>query len=248
MPTCPNHAAEEIAGSCARCGDFVCRLDGRTVEKELLCLRCAPLREADHLERFRRELHGRMDLPVVLFGIFCPILTGVLIWWAPPLEAAFGIGGIAIFCAYLLRKAWARVALFALPAAAIGLAIPHGPGAVLAALVAGVIPTAMIASAYASPRNRLAFGLEVGRRDLAKLYDASRNNPRAQESVLLAILGLAFPPALVLSLALAVYGLTRVDPHASPPVGKRGHALVGIAISLAGIALYVVLILRTFKY
>ncbi len=107
------------------------------------------------------EPKARADAFVVLFGAVCPMATLVAMWWAPPLEAAFGVGGIALFAAYLLRKPWARAAIFALPAAGIGLAIPHGMETVLLALGPAAAGGALAAVAWRSPRNRAAFGLDA---------------------------------------------------------------------------------------
>jgi hypothetical protein len=236
MPTCPAHAAEELIGPCERCGDFVCKLDSRVLEGKRLCVaRCAAEVESDYLERYRRELWGKMDGWVFWFGILSPFFTLIGIWWAPPLEAAVGIGGTAIFIAYLLRKPWARVALFLMPPTHILLSIPQGGEAVGAAFAVSLFTTLLVTGAYLSPRNRLAFRLTVSRAQLRKLWDVYRNNPRARESVALGILGWPLPILAPVGVAMAIYGLLQVNPASDPPIGKRSHAMAGLLLSIASI-------------
>src|SRR5262245_51448099 len=106
--------------------------------------------EVEALERFRSEVGGRPDSFVWFFGAGCLGARLVLLWWAPPLEAAYGVGGAAVFCGYLLRRPWARDTLFVLPAAGLGLSVPYGRPTVDIALAAAVAATALIAVAHAS--------------------------------------------------------------------------------------------------
>jgi hypothetical protein len=235
---CPRHAGETLLGPCERCGDFVCPLESRAVEGRRLCLRCAPIVEGDYLERYRREMLGRPDGFWVLFGVICPVLTAVFMWSAPPLEAAFGVGGLAIFAGYFLKHPWARVALFLCPAAGIGLAVPHGPDALGGALAAGAVGGATVLGAYLSPQNRLTFGLDVERPQLERLWNIYRNNPRARDALYAAVFGWLVWVFLPIGLLLGIYALTQVNERGDPPIGRRREAVAAIVVASLGIAVW----------
>ena len=82
-------------------------------------------------------------------------------------------------------------------------------------------------------RARLFFRLEVPRPELQRYYRLHHDNPTARMALQVAVLGLVFPFVGVFALGLGVAGLTRVDPKATPPVGKRAHAIAAMLLGAA---------------
>jgi hypothetical protein len=57
-----------------------------------------------------------------------------------------------------------------------------------------------------------------------------------------AIVGLLIPGVSLIGLACCLMGLSRVDPKATPPIGRRGMAIAGTILSVIGIAGWTTLI------
>jgi hypothetical protein len=241
-PACRAHAAESIRGTCVRCGDFVCRLDSVERDGRLLCLACAA-RAVEHLERMRLEYWGKRDGFAILFGgvgtvanLLMAAAVGVPAALAGrPGPLAFAALGAAVDGAYYFGVPAARWGVIVLPVVA---ALGEPRIATPFFLLAFALPVA----AFFDTRNRLFFRIEVPERRLAKLYDTLKNNSEARNGFGLALVGLVFPVALVIALPLAIVGLSRVDPYAEPPVGRRKQAIAGIAIAALGIAAWAAVI------
>jgi hypothetical protein len=234
--TCPAHASEPILGSCERCGDFVCRLDSERWEGRLHCRACARRFSAEWLEAFRRELWGKRDGFAYLYGVLgtgANLLTATFSGRHGFAGAnAFGpvlvlsLAAAVIDVAYFFRARWARIAVMLLPLATA--ALPGGRGN---PLPFALVSVAIGLAAYFDTRNRLFFRIDVDEPKLRALHDLLRNNPLARRGLVLAVGGLFFPPFAVAALPASIVGLLRVDPAARPPVGRRGQAIAGIAIS-----------------
>jgi hypothetical protein len=93
-------------------------------------------------------------------------------------------------------------------------------------------------AAYFDTRNKLFFKIDVPEAKLLKLWDRMRNNVIASTGLALGVLGLLVPGAGIFGLVCSLIGLSRVNPKAEPPIGKRGHAIAGIVLSVIGTLLW----------
>ncbi|MDF1660465.1 MAG: hypothetical protein P1V97_01750 [Planctomycetota bacterium] len=81
----------------------------------------------------------------------------------------------------------------------------------------------------------MAFKIDIDEAALEALYHRHSGNQEARFSVAMSVLGVLAPPLLLLSLILAVIGINNEDPEAWPPIEGRGHAMIGLALSIFGL-------------
>ncbi len=91
-------------------------------------------------------------------------------------------------------------------------------------------------------RTRLFFRRSVERSELRQHYERYGSNWQASSAARLSALSLFMPPLALVSLGLAVWGLSRVDKRAVPPVGGLGSALGAVIISVLCLTLWGLLI------
>jgi hypothetical protein len=248
-PRCPVHPDRPAAGTCQRCGAFACAEElSAPVAGRSLCAACGARPDADYLEAFRLKYWGRRDAFTWLWATAIPFLLAAGIGQAfdrqgldaAPLLAIALAGAISFF-----GRRWSRPLVFVVPAA-IGLwaavkfareVVRSAPGpatvAFLGAIFAaffGVLPLLIAVAAYRDARRALFFRVPLRRERLQKAWNVYANNSAARTGWLLSLSGLIIPGLGLLGLALSWYGLTRVDPAAHPPIGRKRQAIAGVVL------------------
>lgn len=234
--TCPRHPDAAAIGACTRCGGFVCAQDVVLLDSKPYCQACAALPEVDYLEQLRLKHWGKRDGWAWLF-----LFNGVLLPFAavPQLLGELAVVGVlelvlaAASLAYFFRFRPARYLVLALPVLALVsafLATGEPIGAVFA-----LFPLLVGLAIFFDTRNRLFFKIPVPRAQLQRLWDVYENNPLARAGFMGGLLSLLMFPLAPVALALSIVGLTRVNPAAHPPVGRKGQAIAGIVLSALGL-------------
>jgi len=94
----------------------------------------------------------------------------------------------------------------------------------------GIWPVLITLAIYQNTRNKLFFKEDVPREALEKAWHLYANNTVARAGFILGLIGLAAFPLAPMALLCSIIGLRRVDPTASPPIGRKGQAIAGIAL------------------
>jgi hypothetical protein len=240
---CQFHPDAPVLGTCARCGTFFCAQDRASVEGRDYCAACAKRPDVDYLEAFRLKYWGKRDLWAWFVGVggFLNLTLGLLGFVFGEGDASvrvlqatlvvMGSVGIAFWAGFPK----ARLAVLLLPVvliAAESFVVP-----VPFALVHGILPLLFAIGIFRDTRNRLFFKVEVPREALQKAWHLYANNTVARSGILLSSAGLFIPVFAPFGLVCSLIGLKRVDPHAHPPVGRKGQAIAGIvlgAVALLG--------------
>jgi tetrahydromethanopterin S-methyltransferase subunit C len=103
-----------------------------------------------------------------------------------------------------------------------------------------VVGLVLCTLAYFDPRNRLAFRIEVSDGELARLHKRL-SNATAIRSLVYGALSLGVPFLGLFSLSLGLVAWRRADRNAWPPIGGRGVALAGVAVSCTGLVMWTAL-------
>ncbi len=238
-PRCAVHPDKDAGATCQRCGNFLCGACRHWVMAAVYCPTCAARPEINYLETFRLQFWGRRDAWTYLVGLVTLVLLGaalkVLVEGSLPVGLAMlcaaGVGG-----AFFLGQRWARVGLMLVPVATGLLTMPQAGAAVLAVCF---VPFCAALQIYLDPRNRLFFRIDIPKSALRKLWDLHANNPLARHALTLGISSVFMPVLAPLALLFGFLGLRRVDPHARPPIGRKGQALTGIALGVGSVVLWV---------
>ena len=233
---CPVHPGRPALGACARCGIFYCDRDHRVVHGKAYCEDCSGRPEVDYLEAFRLKYWGKRDgwAWLVGLGAVVNVISGLVIFASGEVEAMpaalFQLlaGVVGVF--FWLGVSWARKALIGVPLGSMAVGLLSGdPTSVPRGIFALLITVAI----YFDTRNKLFFKQEVPPSALQKAWDLYMNNTMARAGFLLGLLSFA-PGVGVLALICAVIGLRRVDPKATPPIGRKGQAIAGIVLGALG--------------
>ena len=244
---CQRHPGEPIAGTCDRCGNFVCRLDAEVQSSgRTICADCRAHGEVDWLQAFKMEYWGKRDGYAWLFGIGAILnsLGAFVLVMSAARSPAANLPGLALIVgvvsvvagiqvAYFFGLRFARAAIIGVTLAAFVLGMNAGqpnPLAFLGLLVA--------LGAYYDTRNRLFFKIDVPEEKVKKLWDRYRNNQAAQAGLMCGVVGLIVPGVAVAGLLCSLIGLARVDPTKVPPIGKKAHAIAGLICSVIGNGLW----------
>ncbi|WP_375769313.1 hypothetical protein NR798_00095 [Archangium gephyra] len=230
-PPCPRHPEQPAVGTCTRCGGFYCEAEALRHEERTYCEACGVLPEVGHLEGMKRKLWGKRDGWAWLMLASAPLhlaftvamgMDGLWHW------AVLGAADTAVVGAWFLGVRLARPALLLLPPLWLGGFLLKGRD--LWVLVPLVPAMGLALWLYASTRVRLFFQLEVDGERLERLWDARENNPLARLALVCGLAGLVVPVVAPLAMLLGLVGLHRVNPGATPPIGKRMHALAGVML------------------
>jgi hypothetical protein len=109
--------------------------------------------------------------------------------------------------------------------------------------VVGALFSILIAlAAYNSPRNKLAFQIEIDERALQRVYDTFISNTLAMRAAWYSVFLGFVPFAGLVTLGMGVVALRRADASAWPPRGGRTPALIAIVVSLLWSLSWVVVI------
>jgi hypothetical protein len=269
---CATHPEEPITGTCERCGGFVCQLDTRSLFERTYCPACIGLPDVNYLEAFRLEVSGWADGFGSIYGFGGTVLNVALLLYAlmpwitprnaPPsgseivYSAIVGVWSafsIAISLSYLAGRVWTRQAVFAPSSVFVALALSRlgigGNGLAqvyppTADALAFTVPLVTACLAWRSTANKLYFKLPVTEPALHRYWRVLRDNPIARQGFYASFFAFCVPGASVLTLVASTVGLARVDANARPPQGRRGQAIAGIVLSLAGLVFWAVVLSR----
>ncbi len=224
------------AETCTRCGAFL-GPDARTIQGRAYCLVCAERPEVNYLAAFRRSYEGRRDalawlaLPAGLTNIDRAL--GARHWTGAVSLLVLGLLEVAFFA----RQRWSRWGL--LPAqcavAASSIVVAAGPaegGQAMGRAISTLVFTTLV---LFNARNRLFFRLPVSETELARVWNVYENNSPARVGFALGVVSLVVWPFAVLALPLSLVGLSRVNPTATPPIGRRRQAIAGMVCSVIGL-------------
>jgi hypothetical protein len=234
-PRCATHPEQASTGTCARCGTFFCAGCTRVLFDVAYCATCAERPEVSYLERFRLKFWGKRDswawtMGLCGLGLAAFAVTMALDQWYPLALAFAGCAGVC--GAFFLGRPWARTALIA--ASMLSAAVCAQQRLVPAAAALALLFLTAVA-VHGNTRSQLFFRQPVPVYKLQALWHLLENNPLARSALSCAILGLILPLLAPLGIVLGVIALRRVNPHAVPPIGRKGHAVT--AIVLGGLTL-----------
>jgi hypothetical protein len=250
------HPEAVAVAVCDRCGDYHCAACHKRIAGQALCASCRQLPGVDYLEETRLRYWGKRDGFVWYFGGFSVLSQLLALRRAVPLDVATlsgqalwtivgiaylllyrpaRIGLIVAACANALVIAW-RAAYGTIPLTAAQLKLLGGStGFGIMSVVAAVLTLLLVIAAYQSPRNKLAFEIEIDESDLRRVYDTYRSNPLAMRAAWYGALSLFLPFSGAITLAMGAVALRRANLSAWPPRGGRKPALIGIVLSALGV-------------
>ncbi|RKH49083.1 DUF4190 domain-containing protein [Corallococcus llansteffanensis] len=252
LARCAVHPEMPAAGTCSRCGGFVCTdclkvmpgLAGR-----VFCSACAARPEVNYLEAFRLEFWGRRDrwawtVGLVSLGLLALGLVSALDQRAPTaLRLLFTfLTPVPVGVAFFLGRSWARHALVATPVATpVVMAVLLEPSSreEVALMMVCAVPALIIAVViHSDVRNQLFFRRPVTPGQLKALWNVRRNNPLARHALSFGLSGVLLPVFAPLAVLCGAVALRRVDPEAHPPIGRGGQALAGLILGIASLLLW----------
>jgi hypothetical protein len=239
---CAYHPERTSLGICDRCGSFYCGECFKERAGKRICNACLALPGVDHIAETRRKFWGKRDNFVWYFGLVGSL--GALSGLAVAIAAAqwSGIAAnalmLGLLVSYFMLQRWSRKALFALaPLTVVGVA-GEQPAQLAGAGLGALIWTLFLVAALTSPRNKLAFKIDVGDDEVQRLYDQYVSNPNAMRALVYGVLSLFLPVLAPVALAFGIQSLRRVKPNAWPPVGGRRAALTGVVVSVVALLLW----------
>lgn len=211
----------------------------RRLVNGVYCADCAVRPEVDFLDAYKREHWGKRDSWAWLLGLTGlasaatsafllttidlaePFLTGALPWLV--FTALYAIVGVAFW----FRVRHARTALVVLVALlCVVLVAALGPMAIGTMM----IPLGIAASALTTTRTKLFFQMDVTAATLEKEWRRLYDNPIARQALSYGLGSLLFPLFGPLAVVMGLVGLSRVNPNATPSIGGRTAALVGLGL------------------
>jgi hypothetical protein len=231
---CPQHPDRPSTFSCDRCGSFACAEEQQRAQGLLVCEACFARPELSWLELWRRRVEGTRDLWTWYEAAFIPVHVGLAVWLS--MGGLYGPAVIELLAAglsvpFVRGRDWARPMLLLGVPVLRGLTLTVVLG--LSGFLMALLPLVVSAGIYRDPRNQLFFRLPLTDKELASAWELHGNNVAARVGASVALLSFLFPPLLVLwplTFAACVYGLTQVDPKATPPIGRRGSAIAGLVL------------------
>ncbi|MDP1918508.1 MAG: hypothetical protein Q8L14_19830 [Myxococcales bacterium] len=205
----------------------------------MFCADCAARPEVDFLDAYKREHWGKRDSWAWLLGLTGlvsaatsafllttidlaePFLTGALPWLV--FTALYAVIGVAFW----FRVRHARAALVVL-VVLLGIVLVAALGPM--ALGTMMIPLAIAASALTTTRTKLFFQMDVTAAALEKEWRRRYDNPMARQALSYGLASLFFPLFGPIAFVTGLIGLSRVNPTATPSIGGRKAALVGVLL------------------
>jgi hypothetical protein len=225
------------ADTCTRCGVFL-TADARRVGGKRYCPTCAVRPDVDYLEAFRLKYWGKRDAWAWLIGISALTslarAAGALVEGAPWLVVSglvLAVAGVLFF----LGLRWARLAYAAalvMQGTAVALSVGPEDQHIVWGVFVGValLPLLVFLAVTRDTRSQLFFKDDIPRAKLEKAWHLYANNSLARSGFMLSLLSLMTPVG-PLALGLSIAGLARVNPTATPPIGRKGQAIAGIVLS-----------------
>ncbi|MBZ4335931.1 DUF4190 domain-containing protein [Corallococcus interemptor] len=252
---CAVHPDLPAGGTCFRCGSFICADCATSVaglEARLYCQACAARPDVNYLEALRQRYQGRRDEWAWVVGgvtvLLCVATAAALAQWG--LRATRGslftllpLVPVPVGVAFFLGQRWARHALLVTPlvmAVVADALVPDGRFLYFLCAIPGVLTGLHV---HRDVRNQLFFRLPVSPGALKALWDQRYNNPMARQALRLGYSSLVMPLLAPFAVICGAVALKRVDPAATPPIGRRGQALAGLVLGLIGPLLWGVAVL-----
>lgn len=237
MPQCAVHPGSEAVGACARCGRFYCAAEQIDLDLRTYCGECGVRDDVDWLGNRYRKLEGkRSGLAWFLVLLGLPVAATSV---AALLNAETGgerglFGGLLLMSVGAMTvmsgQTWSRLVLLGTVLLA-SASFVAGTGQPWAAALA--VPGLWLSVAtWTDVPTQLFFRLPVERAALRRHFVRGGSNPLAVRASRLALLSLFIPGLGVLTLAMGVMALTRINSKAVPPVGNLSVALGAIFFSL----------------
>ncbi|AFE03206.1 hypothetical protein COCOR_00005 [Corallococcus coralloides DSM 2259] len=256
---CAVHPDLPAGGTCSRCGSFFCADCATSVSglgARLYCQACAARPDVNYLETLRQRYWGRRDGWAWMVGgvtlLLCVTTAAALAQWGlrATKESLFTLlllVPVPVGVAFFLGRRWARHALIVTPLVmAVAADFLHRDGRFLYALCVslGLIFALRI---HRDVRNQLFFRLPVPPGTLQALWNERFNNPMARQASRFGFSALFMPMIAPVAVICGVVALRRVDPKATPPIGRRNQALMGLVLGLVSPLLwgFVLLLLLT---
>jgi hypothetical protein len=247
---CAVHPEELAGGTCTRCGSFVCGACATVLPAmgpQVYCQACAARPELNYLEALRLRYWGKRDgtawvvglvtLGLCLLSVMVLGETGftsqqelpwMLLSWAP----------VPVGVAYFLGKPWARHALVATPwVMALVASAVNWQGRIVFLLTA-VLVSLFALNMHRATRTQLFFRVPVSSGKLRALWDLRFNNPLARQALNLGLGALFMPAFAPFAMICGAVALARVNPNATPPIGRKGQALAGVVLGAVSILLW----------
>jgi len=152
------------------------------------------------------------------------------------LELVGGLVSLGVQVGFFLGQRWARMGLLASTVLTFGLTVPALPAAALGPVI-GVMAVALLISwaIISDTRNKLFFKVDVPPARLKKAWDLYSNNSLARAGFMLSVLSVLMFPIAPIALVVCIVGLSRVNPTATPPIGRKKQAIAGIVLSCVGL-------------
>ncbi|RKG66712.1 hypothetical protein D7V80_18800 [Corallococcus sp. CA054B] len=231
-------------GTCFRCGSFICADCATSVPGlgvRLYCQACSVRPEVNYLEALRQRYWGKRDgWAWVVAGmtlLLCVATAAALAEWGvrATKESLFTfllMLPIPVGVAFFLGQRWARHAMLVTPLVmAVAADFLHRDGRFLYALCVslGLIFALRI---HRDVRNQLFFRLPVPSGALKLLWNERFNNPMARQAARFGFSALFLPLLAPVAVICGVVALNRVDLKATPPIGRRDQALLGLVLGL----------------
>lgn len=248
LARCAVHPELPAAGTCSRCGGFVCADCVKVVpglEGRVFCAACEARPDVNYLEAFRLEFWGRRDrwawtVGLVSMGL---LALGILSALDPRAPTALRLlftffAPVPVGVAFFLGRSWARHALVATPVVMAVLLGPDSREEVSLVMVCAVPALITAVVIHRDVRSRLFFRLDVTPGQLQALWNVRRNNPLARHALSFGLSGVFMPVFAPLAVLCGAVAWRRVDPEAHPPIGRGGQALAGIVLGVASLLLW----------
>jgi hypothetical protein len=248
---CAVHPERVAAGLCSRCGSYYCDDCADRTSASPLCTSCVEGWGADSLTQTRERCWGKRDGWVWFFGFFGSFgslvnLAMLLVQGDEYSASLVYVTNLALAIAYFLLLPWARRALFvtlllgpihslSTPAQAIqGLSADAALALQNAVLVGStVIGALLLWLAYRSPRNKLAFRIEISEHELREVH-RRLGSASAVRALVYGLLSLGIPFIGIVGLVFALSTLRKLDRSTAPVGNRRRFAMFGLALSILG--------------
>ncbi|WP_410386823.1 hypothetical protein [Corallococcus sp. 4LFB] len=241
---CAVHPEQPAGATCTRCGGFMCADCATSVPglgARLYCAACAARPDVNYLEALRQRYWGRRDEWAWVVGgvtlLLCVTVVAALALWGPGTrrQALFLLVlliPVPVGVAFFLGQRWARHALLPTPlvvAVAADALYRDARFLFLLCLVPSMVTALRI---HRDVRNQLFFRLPVSAGALKVMWDRRFNNRIARYALRFGLGAVLLPLWAPIAVICGAVALTRVDPKATPPIGRRGQALTGIVLGL----------------
>lgn len=240
MVACAKHPDAEAAGTCARCGRFLCAPELILLDEQSYCDDCGVRDDVDWLGKHYAKREGRRS-GLAWFLVLLAVLqltVALVMLLSPnsaPNELGFGVT-LGVFALSCLASASGRPGLHlaVVPGSALAAAgfTVFSMADVLGFLLFGVPSLVLSLAVWRDVPTRLFYRKPVSRQELRRHFERDGNNPLANSASRLALLGLFLPGLGLVTLVLGGLALARVDAGKRPPVGGARVALGAIAFSL----------------